>query len=167
MPTFLFAHDGPGKVTLEATIELRLSPDPLIWPRDHPLSHPFLPPSALPRLGLGLSLLLPHLVLKACLHLSMEACSAPLPSWTTGHCEQRAGLSGQHVQRPQLPSVSSPPSAHLTVKLFPGLNLPLRAPGNGCTQTSLARKENNSPKNVISSSIYGFFPILKVTHNHY
>lgn len=162
MPTCLFAHDGPGKVTLEVTVELRLSPDPLTWPSDHPLSHPFLHPSALPRLGLGLSLLLPHLFLKAYLHPSMGGCSAPLPSWTTGRCKPRPGLSGQQVQRPQLPS-----SAHLTAELFPGLNIPPHVPGNGCTQTFLARKENNSPKNVISSSIYGFFPILKVTHNHY
>ena len=51
MPTFLFARDGPGKVTLEATLQLRRSPDSLAQPRDHPSCHPVLPPSALRRLG--------------------------------------------------------------------------------------------------------------------
>ena len=88
---------------------------------------------------------------------------APLPSWTRGRSEQRLGLSRQHVQRaraPLRPLTSAQNRSRDSTSLH-------TRPKMQAHRRFWVRRENNSPKNVISRSIYGFFPIPKVTHNHY
>lgn len=159
---------------------LRLSPDPLSQPRDHPSGHPLLLPSALPGLGVRISLLLPDLALRASLHSiprwegspgptgqahsfsredtqpEFQPATLPTAMPAPSHCSadgpcgcarpsfgprpQRAmsggGPSGQRVQKS-----TAPRSQHTyprTVSRSP--LVPPHAPGNGCSQTLLAKK---------------------------